>query len=75
MNKWLQISSAIYYSGVGAVLLGTTLRFLYRLIKGHNDDAELLNDLREEHLPYMYSSLSKIAKKLDVDLDEPPTRL
>ena len=69
MEKWIQLASAIYYTGVGAVLLGTTVRFLYRLIRKHDKDQEFLDDIREVHLSNIYTALEQIAEHLDIRLN------
>jgi hypothetical protein len=69
MDNWIKIASAIYYTGVGAVLLGTSVRFLYRLVKGYDRDQEFLDELREIHLTNIYTALQKIAEKLNISLD------
>jgi hypothetical protein len=68
MEKWSHIAATVYYTGVGAVLLGTAVRFLYRLIRGYDEDREFLDELKEVHLTNIYSALQQIAKKLDIDL-------
>ena len=69
MNDWIKMASAIYYTGVGAVLLGTTIRFLYRLVKGYDQDREFLDELKEVHLTNIYTALQQIAEKLNISLD------
>ena len=69
MEEWIKLASAIYYTGVGAVLLGTTVRFLYRLVRGYDQDKDFLTEMKEVHLTNIYSALQKIANELDIRLD------
>jgi hypothetical protein len=57
-----------YYTGVGAVLLGSSVKFIYNTIQRHNKDKELLDDIRDVHLPNIYAALDQIAKGLGVEL-------
>ena len=72
MEKWVQLSSAIYYTGVGAVLLGTSFRFLYNLFQELKDNRQFVLEFRGTHLQNIYKALEKIGDKLGIDLEIPP---
>lgn len=69
MDNWIRLASAIYYTGVGAVLVGTAVRFFYRFIKGYDQDREFLEELKEVHLRNIYATLQQIARQLDIELE------
>lgn len=66
-----RIASTVYYTGAGAVLLGTTIRFFYRLYRDRDRKDAFVEQMEETHLPYIYKALRLIARKLDIDIDTP----
>lgn len=66
-----KIVSISYYIGATIVLVGTGLRFLWTFIKGVVDDRETIDDLRQIHIPAIYSALIEIGRKLGLDLELP----
>jgi hypothetical protein len=72
LDEWVKISSAVYYTGVGAVLMGTSIRFGYRFIAKIKKDAATVHDLRDvdvkAHLGNIYIALQHIANELDIKL-------
>lgn len=70
---WYRIAATVYYTGAGAVLLGTTIRFLYRLTKRLDDDSKTLKDLQDvdvkAHLGNIYIALQTIANELNIRLN------
>jgi len=71
MDKWAHFATGFYYTGVGAVLIGTSIRFIYRFVHGIDQKAAFVDSMKETHLPNIYGALKAIAKKLDIDLDIP----
>lgn len=73
VDQWSKLAATIYYTGAGAVLLGTTIRFLYKLTKRLDDDSKLLKELEDvdvkAHLGNIYIALQTIAIELDVRLN------
>ena len=67
MEHFSQLASTVYYTGVGAVLLATTVRFLYRLIRDYDQDRKYLRQLQETEIPELKKTLVEIAKALDVN--------
>lgn len=75
MGHWELIASTVYYTGVGAVLLGTTIRFLYK--RYHDYDALVERSLQnrkdiealQKTESQILSALNKISWKLGIDVD------
>lgn len=69
VDKYTQI---FYYSGVGVVLYGTGVRFLYRFFRKRDRRSDLLDELEaldvHVHLLRIYTALKRIGDKLDIDL-------
>lgn len=72
MTDWFQISQTIYYSGAGAVLFGTGVRFVYRFIyQFFNDRREnnaFIAEMRNVHLKNIYNALDLISTELNIRL-------
>jgi hypothetical protein len=68
MHGWVELSAAVYYTGAGAVLLVTSVRFLYKLIQRHNQDQQFIDDMRDVHLANIYNALEQIASAQGIDL-------
>jgi hypothetical protein len=73
MERWEQLAQAIYYTGVGMVLLGTGIRFLYKFFHNYDQNNDFIDELREVYLSNIYEALGVIAAKLDVVLPPPPS--
>lgn len=73
LDEWYRVSAAFYYTGVGAVLIGTTIRFLYRFLKKLDNDAKMLKELQDvdvkAHLGNIYLALQTIANELNIRLN------
>lgn len=69
MEKWAQLAAAIYYTGVGVVLLGTGIRFLWRFIYSYNRRDEFLDELKTVHIENIYTALGQIANELNIQLE------
>lgn len=69
MEKWSQLAATIYYSGVGIVLVGTGIRFLWRFIYSYSKRDEFLDELKTVHLENIYNALAQIANELNVSLE------
>lgn len=63
------VVSTIYYTGVGATLLVTALRWFHASLSRLGDDRKLVEEIREFHLQNIYSALGQIAKKLEIELE------
>ena len=72
LKEWGLWASTLYYIGVGVVLVGTGIRFLFRFFKRYNDNFDFIEDLRDEDLPYLKAAIQKIAAKLDIELEPGP---
>jgi hypothetical protein len=72
MNKFEQIVSGIYYTGAGAVLIVTAVRFIYKLARNVEQKDEFLEELRAVHLEHIYTALTTISEKLGVKLPPHP---
>jgi len=55
-----------------ATIIALLLPWLWRWTSRINVSYQFSKDVAENHLPHVQSSLSAIAKKLDVDIPEPP---
>lgn len=69
MDKWIQLSQAVYYTGVGAVLLGTTIRFLFRFFKKKDAAFDFIQEVQTVHLSNIYGALEQIANRLHIQLE------
>lgn len=68
MEKWSQLAAAIYYSGVGLVLVGTGIRFIWKLVYRYSRRDEFLDELKTVHLENIYNALDQIANELNISL-------
>jgi hypothetical protein len=65
MHKWAEVASAIYYSGVGAVLLATSIRFLYTFIRNIEKKSDMINEV-----PEIKRRIRKLYRHLKLDDDQ-----
>ena len=72
MDGLKDLSSTIYYLGMGAVLFGTSVRFLVRFIARRSKDAKVIQELEavdvKSHLGNIYIALQQIAQELNIQL-------
>ncbi|CAN5950538.1 unnamed protein product [Sphagnum jensenii] len=57
-------------AGLGALLV--FIRIVYTWFKDFDNSQRFIYDMAQTHLPYVYSSLERIADKLDVALEDRP---
>jgi len=72
MGTWQSLAASIYYTGVGVVLLGTGVKFLYGIIRDYDSNSVFVRELKSVHLANIYKALADIAEKLDIKLDIHP---
>lgn len=73
LSHWRAISEVVYYSGMGCVLVGTAIRFLYNLYMKRNQREKFVDEIQKVHLVNIYSALSQIAKHMGLELEYPHT--
>lgn len=62
----------LYYMGGGVMLILTALKYVYMHLRDHDNAMKAVEDLTRVHLPYIYHTQALIARKLGIEIGEPP---
>lgn len=64
--------SFIYYVAAGVGLLLAGIRIVYGWFRDYDNATRFTKDMALQHLPYIYSTLTAICKKLEIENELPP---
>lgn len=68
VSDWGQV---VYYTGAGAVLIGTAVRFFYRMFRKFDLRDEFIERMQDVHLINIYSALEQIAQAQGIKIKYP----
>jgi hypothetical protein len=68
LSDWAQ---PIYYTGAGAVLFGTAIRFFFRMFRKFDRRDEFIERMQDVHLINIYAALEQIAQAQGIKIEYP----
>jgi len=67
-----EIVQTLYYTLGAATFLVLSVRFLYGWFRDYDNATKFTRDMAKHHLPFIYTQLNQICKKLDIEEAQPP---